>query len=402
MFTPKTEMEVADVIRSANNGLHVQGGGTRSIGVTNAQDVLSMRALSGIELYEPGALTLVAKAGTPISEINATLDEQGQMLAFEPIDHRLMLGTRGDPTIGGAVAGNVSGPRRIAAGACRDFLLGVRFVDGQGRALQNGGRVMKNVTGYDLVKLMAGSYGTLGAITEVSLKVLPKPETEVTIFLTDVDPDQAVRVMSKAMNTPFDISGAFYGPFDRNETTKLCLRIEGRAISVKYRMDELMKLLSADGTPQVEADRDASQAIWADIRDMKMVSDAPFVARSSIRPSQATEFIQTQTRVCSATNYLDWAGGLVWTAASENDLAQNANTAKDNAEALVSGAKRLIDAMREAMSQYDGHTTLIKSPKDVRQTVQTFHPENDVVRSLAQNVRAEFDPRGILNPGLMD
>ncbi len=402
MFTPETEMEVADVIRSANNGLHVQGGGTRPIGVTNAQDVLSMRALSGIELYEPGALTLVAKAGTPISEINATLDEQGQMLAFEPIDHRVMLGTRGDPTIGGAVAGNVSGPRRITAGACRDFLLGVRFVDGRGRTLQNGGRVMKNVTGYDLVKLMAGSYGTLGAITEVSLKVLPKPETEATVFLTDVEPDQAVRVMSKAMNTPFDISGAFYGPFDRKETTKLCLRIEGRAISVKYRMDELMKLLSADGTPQVEADRDASQAIWADIRDMKMVSDAPFVARSSIRPSQATEFIQTQTRVCFARNYLDWAGGLVWTAASENDLAQNVTTAKDNAEALVLGAKRLIDATREAMSQYDGHTTLIKSPKDVRQTVQTFHPENDVVRSLAQNVRAEFDPRGILNPGLMD
>ena len=175
-MTPETEAEFAGIIKGADTPLRIEGGGTRPIGGATNGARLSAAAMRGIELYEPGALTLVARAGTPLEEVKAALAAEGQRLAFEPMDHRGLLGTQGTPTIGGVVAANVSGPRRVQAGACRDFLLGVRFVDGAGRIVRNGGRVMKNVTGYDLVKLMAGSYGTLGVLTEVALKVLPAPQ----------------------------------------------------------------------------------------------------------------------------------------------------------------------------------------------------------------------------------
>ena len=180
MIRPETEAELAGVIRDARRPFRIQGGGTRSVGGTGsgpvAGDVLDMSGLSGVTFYDPGALTMVAQAGTPLAEIETVLAAEGQHLAFEPPDHRPLLGTTGEPTIGGVVAGNISGPRRVRAGACRDFMLGVRFVDGHGALIRNGGRVMKNVTGYDLVRLMTGSWGTLGVLTEVAFKVLPKPE----------------------------------------------------------------------------------------------------------------------------------------------------------------------------------------------------------------------------------
>ena len=209
---PESEAELAEMIAGAREAFHIRGGGTRAIGVTTAPQVLETGGLAGITLYEPGALTLVARAGTPLGEIEAALAAEGQRLAFEPMDHRGLLGTQGAPTIGGVVAANVSGPRRVQAGACRDFMLGVRFVDGTGTVVKNGGRVMKNVTGYDLVKLISGSWGTLGVLTEVSLKVLPQPETAACVMIDGLSEAEAQEVMSRAITSPFEITGASHAP----------------------------------------------------------------------------------------------------------------------------------------------------------------------------------------------
>ena len=193
---PTSEAELADAIRaSAAKGtkLHIRGGGTRAgLGHGVTGQLVDTTGLKGVALYEPGALTIVAAAGTPLETIEKTLAKEGQRLPFEPMDHRALYGTNGKSTIGGVVAANVSGPRRIQAGACRDSLIGVRFVDGEGTVIKNGGRVMKNVTGYDLVKLMAGSHGTLGVLSEVAFKVLPMPEAGATVIVHGLDTDKGL------------------------------------------------------------------------------------------------------------------------------------------------------------------------------------------------------------------
>ncbi|MEM6744014.1 MAG: FAD-binding protein, partial [Pseudomonadota bacterium] len=200
-MTPRTEAELAEAVAGLTAPVEVVGGGTRQgLGrPVQAGETLSAAGLCGVSLYEPGALTIVAGAGTPLAEVEAALAAEGQRLPFEPMDHRGLLGSEGEPTIGGAVACNVSGPRRVQAGACRDSLIGVRFVDGGGRAIKNGGRVMKNVTGYDLVKLMAGSYGTLGVLSEVAFKVLPAPEAVAVLRLEGLDDARAVEAMTAAL-----------------------------------------------------------------------------------------------------------------------------------------------------------------------------------------------------------
>ena len=279
MLTPKDEDDLAQMVRDAAGPLAVRGGGTRGMQV--AGTALTTAGLTGISLYEPGALTVVARAGTPLAEVEAALAEANQRLAFEPMDHRPLLGTTGTPTIGGVVAANVSGPRRIAVGAARDFMLGLRYVDGRGTIVKNGGRVMKNVTGYDLVRLLTGSHGTLGVITEVSLKVLPRPETEATLVLPGQDIAGAVRAMSAALGSPFEVTGAAH------VAAEGCtfLRLEGFGDSVAYRMGRLRDLLRAEGEVLTGAQ---SAARWAALRDVTGFAGTPGdVWRLSVTPADA-------------------------------------------------------------------------------------------------------------------
>jgi len=415
-MTPQTEQEMAEAIKAATGPLRISGGGTRDIGNPVAGEALSTSALSGITVYEPGALTLVAQAGTPVSEIEAALDAENQRLAFEPMDHRGLLGTTGTPTIGGVVATNASGPRRISVGACRDHMLGVRFVDGAGTVLKNGGRVMKNVTGYDLVKLMTGSYGTLGVLTEVSLKVLPKPETQATLVLHDLSLRDNVAAMSDALGSPFEVTGAaLYGlhkhdPVYSEYGQKTCIRLEGFEASVSYRTDRLKDLLKGYGEITV-LDAAATDALWADIRDVTVFKDHGAVTRVSIPPSAAPEFAECLWQTLGADLMLDWGGGLMWFGMNERD-AKNAEKdfgagnpfTVEEAYGLTHAV--LQDAMspeilKHAFQTTTGHATLIKAPLETRRAASVFQPEPEVIATLSAQLRSKFDPRGILNPGLM-
>ncbi|WP_106744923.1 FAD-binding protein [Yoonia maritima] len=356
---PNSEQDLAQLITGADGPLRIQGGGTRSYGHATG-DVLDMSAMSGITLYEPGALTIVAKAGTPLSEINAALSAENQRLAFEPMDHRALLGTTGEPTIGGGVAANVSGPRRISVGACRDFLLGVRFVDGAGNIIKNGGRVMKNVTGYDLVKLLAGSYGTLGVLTEVSFKVLPDLARQTTLVLTGLDDAQAVHAMSAALSSPYEVTGAAHDP----AADKTRFRLEGFVDSVAYRAKELVHVLAPFGIPSEE------ETDWAAIRDVSVFADQPGnVWRISVKPSDAPALV---ARMGAKAVQYDWGGGLIWALTDDGDL-------------------------RAKLGDFKGHATLIRGDVDT----PTFQPEAAPLAAISAGLRKKFDPRNILNRGLM-
>ena len=282
----KTEADIVEAIRTASGPLRILGGGTRGLAERVEGAELPVAGLAGIELYEPGALTLVVRAGTPLAKVEKALAREKQRLAFEPPDMRALLGTTGTPTIGGAIATNASGPRRVVAGAARDFMLGVRFVDGRGTVVKNGGRVMKNVTGLDLVKLMSGSHGTLGVLTEVSLKVLPVAETEATLILHGLTPEQAVAAFSSALGSPFEVSGAAFAPRVAGEAPVAMLRVEGFGSSVTYRCERLRERLA--GTGEIDVETRHSAALWRGVRDVTSLAGRPGALwRLSVRPSDA-------------------------------------------------------------------------------------------------------------------
>ena len=369
-MTIKTEQDLAAFVADAKAPVSVRGGGTR--GVAGEGEILSVAAMKGITLYEPGALTMVAQAGTQVAEIEKALAKENQRLAFEPVDHRGIIGSKGEPTIGGIFAANVSGPRRISVGAARDFLLGVRFVDGQGAIVKNGGRVMKNVTGYDLVKLMAGSFGTLGVLSEVSFKVLPRPETQASLVLHGLDDAAAVTAMSRAMGSPFEVSGAAHDP----AVGQTVLRIEGFEASVAYRIDALKAVLTGVVSEMSVLDAPGSVAFWDGQRDVAAFHGADGdIWRVSCKPSDGPALAE---KAGALAHLYDWAGGLIWL--------------------------RMDDGtdLRARLGAFDGHATLIRGSAETRRRLGVFHPEAAGVAKLTAGLRAQFDPKGIFNPRLME
>ncbi|MBI6630875.1 glycolate oxidase subunit GlcE [Pontibaca salina] len=376
-ITPCSEAELQDVVKEAASQsapFRISGGGTRAnIGQPVAGQTLSTNALSGVDLYDPGALTLVVGAGTSIQDIEDTLAGEQQMLAFEPMDHRSLLGTNGAPTIGGVVAGNVSGPRRLQAGACRDALLGVRFVDGRGRQLKSGGRVMKNVTGLDLARLMCGAFGTLGVLSQVALKVLPRPERAATLVIDNLADAATVKVFCKALSTPFEVSGA------ASIDGRAYLRLEGLDVQVGDRLTRLREYLDEGGEV---IDGDAHHALWRNIRDVRHFADTGgSIWRVSVKPTDAPRLLTTVQRELDAKTSLDWGGGLVW--------IQVPQETSESAAGVI----------RSAIGQ--GHATLIRASTELRQKTPVFQPESARLTKISTQLRAQFDPHNILNPGLM-
>ncbi len=377
---PKSEHELADTVRASaakGTGLQIRGGGSRAgLGHGVTGELLDTTGVTGVSLYEPGALTIVAAAGTPLETIEKTLAKEGQRLPFEPMDHRALYGTNGKSTIGGVVAANISGPRRIQAGACRDSLIGVRFVDGEGTIVKNGGRVMKNVTGYDLVKLLAGSHGTLGVLTEVAFKVLPLPEASATIIVDDLDNDAAGAAMSSALTAPYDVNGASHLPASAQQGARTCIRVEGFEGSVKYRSEKLRELLSSFGDVTIETDPARSAGLWQQIRDAAVVAAGKGdIWRLSVKPSDGPKLANLLGG--DAQVQFDWCGGLVWARVPEgHDL-------------------------RAVMNGIDGHATLIRSSDATAKKLGVFQPEPAPLAKISAGLRTRFDPHGILNPGRM-
>ncbi|MDB5559345.1 MAG: linked oxidase domain protein [Enterovirga sp.] len=388
-ITPRDEQEACAAVAEAAAGrvpLALAGGGTKAAIGRPAQTerTLSAAALSGVTLYEPAELVIGARAGTPLAEVEQTLASRGQQLTFEPIDYRPLLGSAGEPTIGGVAAANLSGPRRIQAGAARDSLIGVRFVNGRGETVKNGGRVMKNVTGLDLVKLLGGSWGTLGFLTEVVFKVLPKPERATTLVLRGLDEAAAAAAMSAALGSPYEVTGAAYLPAGLGGgASQTMIRLEGFAYSVDYRGGELRRLFRRNDLDIVEGE--ANTALWRGVRDV-----APFAAgisdeavwRISTVPTKGHHFTELVARDVSCRWFYDWGGGLVWLACA----------AEGDAGAAI---------IRAALAQTGGHATLVRAPAEVRAAVDVFQPLTEPLRRLTAGIKGSLDPVGIFSRGRM-
>jgi len=336
---------------------------------------------------------LTAGAATPLTAIDRALNAAGQMLAFEPPDWRGLLGqVHGSQTLGGIIACNLSGPRRIKAGAARDHFLGFHAVSGRAEAFKAGGKVVKNVTGYDLPKLMAGSYGTLAALAEVTVKVLPRPETAATVLVGGVAPDASVQAMSAVLGSPHEVSGAAYLPPGTPRRSSLpatgtvALRLEGPAPSVAYRREALLRELAAWGETAQLGDTETA-ALWRDIANVAPLAGLAdrAVWRLSVAPSRGAEVTQAIARTIDAVWFLDWGGGLVWIAVVE----------PGNAGASV------IRGAVGGPTGHGGHATLIRGSPGLRAATPVFEPQPAPLAALSRRVKEGFDPRHILNPGRM-
>jgi glycolate oxidase FAD binding subunit len=400
---PGDAKAVAEAVQwalSARKTLELVGGGSkRAIGRPIQTDrTLDLSALAGVTLYEPEELVLSAFPATPVVEIEALLRSKGQQLAFEPIDCGAVLGSgAGCATIGGILASNLSGPRRIKAGAGRDHLLGFHAVSGRGEAFKSGGRVVKNVTGYDLCKLMAGSWGTLAALTEITIKTLPRPETEHTVLIRGLEPPNAVAAMTTAMTSAADVSGAAHMPaavaaripvasISGAGAAITALRLEGFAPSIAHRKHILEELLQPFGELG-EATTEMSHALWRAVRDA-----TPFAAaraggerplwRLSVPASRGAELAASIVEQADAEMLFDWAGGLVWLA------IDNAN----DAGAAIVG---------RVLAATGGHATLIRAEASIRASVDVFSRQSPGVAALTKRVKESFDPMSAFNPGRM-
>lgn len=394
-YSPQSEQELCELVCQRFKDaapIRICGGSTKLAISNNTErlktlDKVSLSKISGIKLYEPASLTLIAGAGTSLAEIEALLASEGQHLAFEPADYRALLGTTGEPTIGGIVASGISGPRRIQAGACRDALIGVRFVTGEGAAVKNGGRVMKNVTGYDLVKLMCGAYGTLGVLSEVSFKLLPHPQYSQTLVVHGLSDAHAVTAMCAAMASPYDVTGAAHIPATSQENARTYLRIEGFEKSVASRIEKLKtKLIGiCPNSAHLEVCKNAktNDGVWADVRDCKRFAKKEgCVWRISVAPTNAPDLVKRMRDVFDFDYFYDWSGGLVWLNSSTMEIAS-------------------ATLLRNEVTGLGGHATLIRRG-GIAEEVKTFHNQSQPIERMSNALRNKFDPAGILNPALMD
>jgi glycolate oxidase FAD binding subunit len=360
-------------------------------------DVLDVSRLAGVIDYEPSELILTVHAATPMAEIQALLDSHGQMLSFEPPDWRALLGasTSDTGTLGGVVACNLAGPRRMRAGAARDYLLGFAAINGRAEPWKAGGKVVKNVTGYDLCKLQAGAFGTLSLLTELTLKVMPKPETSSTLVLTGLDDAAAIQALTTALNTPHDVSAAAHLPASAAAQSRVlqstgttgaatAIRLEGPPRSVTFRLEALEALFGAQG-PGLRLGALETEAFWAEVGAVRpLLGPARCIWRLCPPPADAPTLVaDLKMRLPAAEVLYDWGGGLVWLAMDGDQPAGGASV------------------IRSALSRFGGHATLIAAAADLRASTPVFDPLPAPLKALHARIKSGFDPLGVFNPGRM-
>lgn len=359
----------------AKRKLRVVGGGSkRALFDTERVDAhLDLSGLVGITRYEPEELVLSLRAGTRLAEVENLLAERGQMLAFEPPDYARVLGAKaGCTTMGGAVASGFAGPRRVAAGNVRDHVLGFDGVSGRGEIFRAGGRVIKNVTGYDLPKLMTGSWGTLAVLTDLTLRVLPRPQHQATLLIEGLGDRAALAAMTQALQASLEVSAAAHLP---SAPTRTAIRLEGFRPSVEERMRQLRKLLAGIGAlrglEQVE-----SAALWRGVRDLEVFqNDARILWRLSLPASSSADVVAAISRCAPNEALYDWGGSLVW-------VAMNA----EPAAAIIRGE----------VAKAGGHAWLMRAPESLRREIPTAHPQTPGLEALSRRIKSGFDPRGVL------
>ncbi len=397
---PANEDEVVDAVAAAladGAALEVAGNGSRRGWghQVDAARVLDLSGLDGVTLYEPDELVLRAGAGTKLAEIADALAGNHQMLGFEPADYGPLLGgAENAATIGGVLACNLSGPRRVHAGAARDHFLGFRAVNGRGEAVKSGGRVVKNVTGYDMSKLLAGSFGTLAVLTEITVKVLPAPDKTRTVLVIGLDDEDAMAAMAQALRSPHNVTAAAHLPAAIAAGSAVsyvadaggpvtAARIEGTAPSVEARCTALRELLAGFGDLE-ELHFHNSAALWREIADVAPFAgqDGRAVWRVSVPPAYGAGVAAAVAEAHGGAYYFDWGGGLVWFA-------------------IAAGEDAAHQAVRGAIEWCGGHATLIRGSEAQRANAPVFEPEPDALAALTRRIKAGFDPAGILNPGRM-
>jgi len=410
---------VTDAVRwalSAGEALEVVGTGSkRAFGrPVAAPHRLDLSALSGIVSYEPEELVLTARAGARMQEIEALLAERRQCLAFEPPDLGPLLGASGASdggehergrdgasaaaaggTLGGVISTGYSGPRRFKAGAVRDHVLGIAAVSGRGEAFVGGGKVVKNVTGYDMPKLLTGAFGTLAVLTEITVKVLPAPEDTRTLLIEGLATPEAVQLMTRVLQSPLDVTGASHvpagvrAPGKSLEASVTALRLEGFRPSVEFRLTQLRALVASAG-PVAILEPDESKAFWQAVRDVQPFvppgeGDRASVWRISAPPAQGAAVLERiEQSIPGARAFLDWGGGLIW--------LRVPNDAGVDPQAVAA-------RVREALVASGGHATLVRAPESVRAVVDVFQPPAAAVAELSRRVKLQFDPSRVLNPG---
>ena len=381
MIAPVDEAGIIAAVqaaRAAREPLAIEGQGSKRGMLRPVQSArsLSTRGLTGVTLYRPSELIISARAGTPLAEIEATLAEKGQQLIAESPYLNGVFGTTAPPS-SGVVAANLSGPRRITWGATRDHVMGLRFINGAGEVIRSGGRVLKNVTGLDLCKLLSGSYGTLGVITEVTLKVLPAPEASATLLIETPDLASAVAALSAGLGSPFGVSAATALPV--KDHVIAAVRLEDFAASVAYRMEKLRGVLDRFGTQRVMEDAE-SRIFWRGVREVEPLQVVPDEAiwRVSVRPSAGPQIAAAASAIGGRV-MLDWGGGLVWIAASP------------------SSANHML--ISEAAHTQGGAAMLFRAPESLRLAEPVLPEEAAPLAKIGARVKEALDPGGLFNPG---